>query len=260
MITGSQEQTNSLRGWASRKEEKNKAKRLGTHMHSSKADYKQFHARRHRLLMSLAEKHLPEGAQRALDIGGGGDVVGVAQALQKKHGIALHGVDLGDDVRQGCERGVLSKTCNVDVEPLPFEAGYFDLVLFASVIEHLYNPHTVLKEIARVLRPGGILLLEAPNAVALGRRLDALVGRNPFQRFNQYNAIQNKAIMEFCSVFYTVEEVEEALGDRFELLAEHYCMHTPPVNPVKAALRALAFRLNPRFADCFFVVARRRSP
>ena len=44
----------------------------------------------------------------------------------------------------------------------PFEAASFDAVLCNQVLEHVFNPDEFLSEIARVLRPGGKLLLTVP--------------------------------------------------------------------------------------------------
>jgi SAM-dependent methyltransferase len=49
-------------------------------------------------------------------------------------------------------------------EQLPFREGAFDLVTMAWVLEHLEHPPTVLREIRRVLRPGGRLVFLTPNA------------------------------------------------------------------------------------------------
>ncbi|MBX7255794.1 MAG: class I SAM-dependent methyltransferase, partial [Candidatus Hydrogenedentes bacterium] len=170
--------------------------------------YRRFHERRHRMVLELLNRHVTSKQRRCLDIGGGGDVAGAGLVIRERFAEELHAVDLGDDVEKGKARGVVSVACNVDSERLPYDDSFFDLVLFASVIEHLYNPFSVLQEIARVLRPGGTLLVEAPNAVAMGRRLDALSGHNPFRWFNRYNAVENKSLMVYCSVFYTPEEVE----------------------------------------------------
>ncbi|MFA6242113.1 MAG: methyltransferase domain-containing protein [Candidatus Hydrogenedentales bacterium] len=229
---------------------------LDDHEHES---YRRFHERRHGMLLDLLNCHAQPRQKRCLDIGGGGDVAGAGAVIRERYAEELHAVDLGDDVEKGRQRGAISVPCNVDWERLPYEDSFFDLVLFASVVEHLYNPHTVLREIARVLRPGGLLVLEAPNAVALGRRLDALMGRNPFRWFNQYNAVENKSLMIYCAVFYTPEEIEAALAPEFEVIEHRYCMHAPSVNPCKRWLREAAFRLNPRLGDCFFVVARRKE-
>ncbi len=47
---------------------------------------------------------------------------------------------------------------------LPFESGAFDVVLCTQVLEHVAEPAAVLKEIQRVLKPGGKLLLTAPQS------------------------------------------------------------------------------------------------
>lgn len=45
---------------------------------------------------------------------------------------------------------------------LPFRAGAFDAVLCTEVLEHVPEPNQVLAEVARVLRPGGSLVLTVP--------------------------------------------------------------------------------------------------
>ncbi len=47
-------------------------------------------------------------------------------------------------------------------EPLPFEDGFFSWVWCSEVLEHLFDPLFVLKEIYRVLKPGGIALVTVP--------------------------------------------------------------------------------------------------
>jgi SAM-dependent methyltransferase len=45
---------------------------------------------------------------------------------------------------------------------LPFDAGVFDTVLLADVLEHIPEPLLLLQEVARVLRPGGRLVMGVP--------------------------------------------------------------------------------------------------
>ena len=49
---------------------------------------------------------------------------------------------------------------------MPFGAGSFDIVTMLAVLEHLSNPEQVISEIARVLRPGGQLVLTVPSHAA----------------------------------------------------------------------------------------------
>jgi SAM-dependent methyltransferase len=52
----------------------------------------------------------------------------------------------------------------------PFDDGFFDAALFLDVIEHLHPRVAVLREIHRVLRPGGRLLVSGPNRDSSWRR------------------------------------------------------------------------------------------
>lgn len=47
---------------------------------------------------------------------------------------------------------------------LPFQDATFDGILSTQVIEHVCEPWVMIEEIGRVLRPGGILLLSAPQS------------------------------------------------------------------------------------------------
>lgn len=47
-------------------------------------------------------------------------------------------------------------------ESLPFADGYFDTILCTEVLEHTREPFKVMREFARVLKPGGSVLLSVP--------------------------------------------------------------------------------------------------
>jgi SAM-dependent methyltransferase len=53
------------------------------------------------------------------------------------------------------------------IEECDFESSSFDAVILAAVLEHLYNPDETIKEISRILRPGGALFLDVPNEQGL---------------------------------------------------------------------------------------------
>lgn len=54
-------------------------------------------------------------------------------------------------------------------EQLPFQNDTFDAVLLIEVIEHIGPDREAIKEIQRVLRPGGVLVLTTPNGDTLPR-------------------------------------------------------------------------------------------
>ncbi len=53
----------------------------------------------------------------------------------------------------------------------PFEDGAFDGVHLQEIIEHLENPAHTVRECARVLKPGGVLVLSTPNTLNAASRL-----------------------------------------------------------------------------------------
>lgn len=80
--------------------------------------------------------------------------------------------------------------CNIESEKLPFKNKSFDLILFSEVFEHLrINPIFTLKEIYRVLKPKGRLILTTPNLYALHKILMFISGKSfndAYHEFNQY--------------------------------------------------------------------------
>jgi len=67
---------------------------------------------------------------------------------------------LQDDQLSGGEYGSIDYVC--DITSIPVEDGSFDAVLCSEVIEHVPDPEAVMAEFARILGPGGRLILTAP--------------------------------------------------------------------------------------------------
>jgi SAM-dependent methyltransferase len=59
--------------------------------------------------------------------------------------------------------------------PLPFRSAGFDYVLTREGIEHLENQAGFISECARVLRPGGTIVLTTPNVMHLSARISTLL-------------------------------------------------------------------------------------
>jgi SAM-dependent methyltransferase len=60
------------------------------------------------------------------------------------------------------------------IEEANFPDDHFDAVIMGGVIEHLYDPFRVLQEVWRVLKPGGLFYLDAPNEDGLYSRIGNL--------------------------------------------------------------------------------------
>ena len=79
---------------------------------------------------------------------------------------------------------------NIEEDVFPFEAGSFDVVLFCEMLEHLLmDPVAALRQIHRVLKPGGVLVLTTPNVARLENVLAMVSGANiydPYSGFGPY--------------------------------------------------------------------------
>lgn len=99
--------------------------------------------------------------------------------------------------------GIQPVLANVD-EPLPFEDASFDAVVAGELLEHLQFPDALVAEIARVLRPGGVLAGSVPNAFRLQGRLRFLLGRAPEDDPTHLQMFSPAAMRELLSDFENV--------------------------------------------------------
>ena len=122
---------------------------------------------------------------RVLDVGCGN---GMHTLKAGEHCREIIGIDYStESLNLALRLAERSRVTNVrfqeaDLEgnPLPFPEASFDKVLFLDVIEHLNEREKVLKEIKRVLKLEGILLLTAPNRDTTWKRLQRKTGLSSF--------------------------------------------------------------------------------
>lgn len=82
------------------------------------------------------------------------------------------------------------KKANIETEKLPFKNHTFDFVIFNEVFEHLrINPILALKEINRVLKSEGILLLTTPNLYAIHKYFMFILGFSFNDAYDQFNKL-----------------------------------------------------------------------
>ena len=77
-------------------------------------------------------------------------------------GVQGFGVDRSRAAQKYCPQAEL-RTADLETSPLPFDDNTFDVVYSKSVIEHFYYPEKLVKEIYRVLKPGGLVITLCPD-------------------------------------------------------------------------------------------------
>jgi methionine biosynthesis protein MetW len=102
------------------------------------------------------------GLVRVADIAGG---TGVVSDWLEKRGYEVILVEFSDiAVEEAKKKGLTVIQSKIEgVGSLPFVDDYFDVVFFGDIIEHLFDAESVLKEIKRVLKPNGRLIISCPN-------------------------------------------------------------------------------------------------
>jgi SAM-dependent methyltransferase len=112
-------------------------------------------------LRFLREAGLEPGAGALLEIGSG---KGRMLDLLRREGHQAQGVEVNDAMIQESRRlfGDLPIQ-KVDGASLPFADGAFSTVVSFDVFEHIPDSDAHLREVKRVLRAGGVYLLQTPN-------------------------------------------------------------------------------------------------
>ncbi len=137
---------------------------------------------------------------------------------------------------------------NIETEPFPYQDQTFDAVLFCEILEHLtVDPLRCLREIRRVLRPNGVLLLTTPNVLTCQNFLKLALGRNIYDLYSGYGAygrhnreytpLETAQLLEHCG--FTIESL------RIE-----------DIHPHRQWITRLLKRARPIWRDNLFVLAR----
>jgi ubiquinone/menaquinone biosynthesis C-methylase UbiE len=135
-------------------------------------------------------KVVPEGAGfgRVLEVGAGTGFFLINLALGGcLDGAELEATDISQGMldvcrRNGAEHGLEITTRQGDAEALPYDDDTFDLVIGHAFIHHLPVPGAAIREMCRILKPGGTLVI-AGEPTELGDKVSWFVKRNTYRGF-----------------------------------------------------------------------------
>ena len=145
-------------------------------------------------------------------------------------------------------------------DKLPIEDNNNDLVILSEVIEHLpSSPVPILKEINRILKPGGYIYLTTPNALKLTFRLDTLKGKNPIPMFDDIISLETAQTWHWRE--YVPGECKILLERTgFDVIKTDYSIYYPPTikNPVKSFLYNILTNYKP-LKDSFWIIGKKKN-
>jgi methionine biosynthesis protein MetW len=161
-----------------------------------------------------------ERGYRVVDVGCGEGSLGMK--IRDKYQ-EVYGIDISEEaVRIANQNGILAHQANLNVERAPFPDGFFDAAVSLDVIEHVFDPIRFIKEIYRILSPGGYAVISTPNIRKVQRILTLIAGRFPHTSYDPvgydgghlhyFTSHDMKDILS--SNGFVVEEVDGICGDR----------------------------------------------
>ena len=98
-------------------------------------------------------------------------------------GHKISAFDIDETSFRAENKGIEFTKGNLNLD-LPYQDSSFDCVVCVEGLEHLENIYHILRQFARILRPGGKLIITTPNIVSLASRIKFML----FGSFRYYNS------------------------------------------------------------------------
>lgn len=159
---------------------------------------------------------LPFRTGRVLDLG---CAFGFATRIAARRGYETVGVDSSPAYIARARRADHRTTyVQSDAAHVPLPSASFDGLLCLDVLEHVPDERGTLDEIARLLRPGGTLVLSVPHRGTLWA-LDSLNLYARFVRLTRHGRFPPEIAATGTHRHYSVAQLSALLGPRFTLTA-----------------------------------------
>lgn len=155
---------------------------LKTHYESVASDYG-MPKRRQEAILGLLGKDLID--KKILDIGCANGLFG--KELEKLGG-KVTGIDISEKAIKLAKKNISeAKVVDLNEGKLPFADNSFDTIVASEVLEHLFAPEELLKEIKRILKSDGVAVITAPNLLYWGHRLKFLKGEFKYEQSGPFD-------------------------------------------------------------------------
>lgn len=105
----------------------------------------------------------------------------VEQKIKNRTSIKVYGLEASRKNANNAEKKGIEMSIGDVTQKFPFEDHSFDFVFAGEIIEHLVDTKKFLREIKRVLKPNGFLILTTPNLAHIVDRVRFIFGKAPRQ-------------------------------------------------------------------------------
>ncbi len=128
--------------------------------------------------LELIRQHVALENRRILDVGCG---LGMYVRQMRRFSSEVYGVDVDPEKVAAASR-TLPNIFTAPAEALPFPDNYFDVILLHEVIEHVEDDRQTIREAYRCVRPGGHIVIYAPNRLYFFETHGFYLGKRYFFR------------------------------------------------------------------------------
>lgn len=122
-------------------------------------------------LIDFIKKHQKRKRIKLLDIGSN---IGILVKLAEENGWQGIGIDLDKKAVNVGRRHLGIDLRRVSLENAHFGSQEFDVVVLSHIFEHVVKPYEFLEEVKRILKKGGLLIIQLPNIEGLPVKLQKI--------------------------------------------------------------------------------------
>ena len=139
-------------------------------------------------------------------------------------------------VAKALRRGIKAQVADIEVG-IPFKSSYFDVVVVHHVLEHLYDTDRILREINRVLKKSGKLVLTFPNCASPLSFLLMFFDLPPYQGARYRSAHVRDFTLRSVRKAFSANgfRIERHYGGSFVLLKNNFLSALTRIMPRMAA-------------------------
>lgn len=139
----------------------------------------------------LLKRYIEPKGKTLLDIGTG---KGYLLEIASEMGFEVYGIDVSEYCTKVSKSKFGERITMGRFEEVKYNDEMFDVITMTDFIEHISSPHYVLKEVYRILKKNGLILLTTPNSNSFTRKV---LGKDWFQYKYEHVIYYNRKSLSY---------------------------------------------------------------